>query len=86
MKEFGQTASSKLSIKEFMSINLEEAHDPPSFTDKKKLEDHELKEIEENSRQIQHDIQQLHAKKTSLFDKLFVFFFITFCLLLVFLI
>jgi len=65
MKEFGRTDSSKLSIKEFMSINLEEAHDPPSFTDKKKLEDHELKEIEENSRQIQRDIQQLHVKKTT---------------------
>lgn len=29
--EFGETPSSSLTIEEFMSVDLEEEHDPPSF-------------------------------------------------------
>jgi len=60
MKEFGKTDSSKLSIKKFMEMDIMKAHDPPSFNDKKRLEDHELAEIEENSRQIDQSVKLLH--------------------------
>ena len=77
MKEFGRTDSSQLSIEEFMSTDLDKAHNPPSFADKRTLKDEDLKQIEEYSAKIQHDIHQLHAKKTSLisFRLLTVFIF-----------
>ena len=59
MKEFGRTESSQLSIHDFMKEDLENEHDPPCF----KLNEHERKEVEENSLKIQHDIVQLHNRK-----------------------
>ena len=36
MQEFGETASSSLTLEEFMQVDLEEEHDPPAFLKSRK--------------------------------------------------
>ena len=43
LKEFSETASSRLSIEEFESVDLGEEEDPPAF--KASKEKHKLKEV-----------------------------------------
>jgi transcription factor IIIB subunit 2 len=59
MLEFEDTPSSNLTVDEFHSIDLEEEHDPPSFTRSKKF--NKIKQIEEmtNIQEIEREIIQL---------------------------
>ena len=66
MREFGRTASSQLTIEKFMSKDLDEAHDPPSFKDVEKLEEDDMEEIEKYSAKIHDEIQHMNDKKSSL--------------------
>lgn len=46
MQEFGETASSNLTLEEFMQVDLEEEHDPPAFLKSRKKDRNEKIEEE----------------------------------------
>ncbi|EFX79436.1 hypothetical protein DAPPUDRAFT_304854 [Daphnia pulex] len=76
MQEFGETASSDLSIEEFMQVDLEEEHDPPAYLKSRKKdrtdiieEEVSTEELVELEKEINRQIALNLAKKRGPYAK-----------------
>ncbi|KZS05475.1 Transcription factor IIIB 90 kDa subunit, partial [Daphnia magna] len=69
MQEFGETASSSLTLEEFMQVDLEEEHDPPAFLKSRKkdrsdkVEEEATEEMVKLEEEINRQIALSLAKK-----------------------
>ncbi|XP_046651655.1 transcription factor IIIB 90 kDa subunit-like [Daphnia pulicaria] len=75
MQEFGETASSSLTLEEFMQVDLEEEHDPPAFLKSRKkdrideIEEESTEEMVELEKEINRQIALSLAKKRGPYAK-----------------
>lgn len=65
--EFGETPSSALTLEEFMTIDLEEEQDPPSFKAARKKDKERLKMLEEEG--VEKDFTELQREIEKLLDE-----------------
>jgi transcription factor IIIB 90 kDa subunit len=50
--EFGETPSSSLTLKEFMTVDLEEEQDPPAFRNSRKKDREKMQKLVEGDEQV----------------------------------